>query len=282
MSSTTVFQSSAQDINVWALTGTDTLGSRHPRVRLTSTRVDVTGVNGIGGYADPPATVPQKVGDVPLVDAFNNSFFGGAFGTVPDVQKEGGIATNDSGMKQVVYADGHLYGALTTAAANGGGVDGATGAGVVWFEVSPSVVHDKVQAGLVHAGVVAPQGQNLIFPSITVDSSGNGVIAATLVGPNDYPSAAVVPFSASGAGTPSVVMAGAGPQDGFTETFLGGGRPRWGDYSAGVADANGHLWVATEAIHQTCTYTDYQADLTCGGTRAPLGNWSTQITEITP
>ena len=58
--------------------------------------------------------------------------------------------------------------------------------------------------------------------------------------------------------------------------------PRWGDYGAAAVDpANGHLWIASEDIHQSCTLDEYVASgATCGNTRTALANWSTQISEI--
>ena len=108
MSAITVYQSSGNAVDVWALDGTDSLSTASPALGLSSVRVHVR------SYGDPPPTVPQRPGDVPLVDALNNDLFG--FGTPPTTQVEGGIATNDSGMKQTVFVDGHLWAALTTAA----------------------------------------------------------------------------------------------------------------------------------------------------------------------
>jgi hypothetical protein len=56
-------------------------------------------------------------------------------------------------------------------------------------------------------------------------------------------------------------------------------RPRWGDYSASVTAGN-NLWFATEWIGQRCSFTQYQADTTCGGTRGALGNWSTHLARL--
>ena len=77
---------------------------------------------------------------------------------------------------------------------------------------------------------------------------------------------------------------GVGPQDGFTE--LQGfardpPRPRWGDYGAAAPDGN-DIWIASEYIGQRCTLATYQADPTCGQTRAPLINWGTRISAVNP
>ena len=117
-----------------------------------------------------------------------------------------------------------------------------------------------------------------------MNARGHGVIAATLVGEHIYPSAAYVPIGREGTGDIVIAHAGNGPQDGFTETFVGGNSPRWGDYGAAAVDpANGHLWIASEDIHQSCTLDEYVASgATCGNTRTALANWSTQISEIVP
>jgi hypothetical protein len=104
-----------------------------------------------------------------------------------------------------------------------------------------------------------------------------------LTGDSDYPSAAYAPLdSLVGMGDVSTAQAGAGPWDGFTSyVVFGSGRPRWGDYGATAAMGNS-IWAASEYVAQTCTYAAYFADPTCGGTRAPLGNWSTHISKLTP
>lgn len=286
LSSVTADTPTGDQVVLWGLDGTDSLSTRHPRLALSSTHVDVT------GYADPYYyAVPQKAGDVPLAEALTNNDFGyGDAGT----QVEGPIATMDSRMLQTMYVNGNLYGALTTDVDNGAGFGaaGAHGSGVEWFKVTPTMGGSGVDYSAASNGVIAVSGVNLVNPAMTVNSAGKGAISLTAVGPDDYPSAAYIPFDDSG-GTPVigslvVTNAGAGPQDGFTEYFLGRGRPRWGDYSAGAVDpSTGNLWLATEDIHQTCTYADYSSNpaggtYTCGGTRSALANWSTQISEITP
>ena len=75
--------------------------------------------------------------------------------------------------------------------------------------------------------------------------------------------------------------AGAGSWDGFTSyVIFGSGRPRWGDY--GAQRSCNSIWAASEYVAQTCTMRPTSRDPTCGGTRAPLGNWSTHISKLTP
>ncbi len=275
LSSDTVFTSSASDIVVWALTNTDSLASKSgPDVSYATTHVGVT------PYGDPSATVPQKAGSVPLANLQADSA-NSPFGPPYKKQPEGAIATNDSGMKQVMYVNGHLWGALTTTV-SGGKNPNDVSAGAAWFELKPSAKPGSVSASLVNQGVVAPDGANFIFPALAVNAGGQGVIAGTLVGPNNYPSAAYVPLNHGTTGGLVVAHAGNGPQDGFTEYTIGGDTPRWGDYGAAVVDANSNFWIASEDIHQTCSYAQFLADTTCGKTRSILANWSTQITQLKP
>jgi hypothetical protein len=130
---------------------------------------------------------------------------------------------------------------------------------------------------------------NLIYPAIGVTASGKGVMAFTLTGDNYYPSAAYALIDAqNGVGSVHIAAAGVGPDDGFTsyKGFVGNPpRTRWGDYGAAVPVGNS-VWIASEYIGQTCSYTQYisniPASFTCGGTRGALGNWDTRISELAP
>jgi hypothetical protein len=124
---------------------------------------------------------------------------------------------------------------------------------------------------------------DLTYPTVGVLDNGRGVISFTLTGDNDYPSAGYAPLDALvGMGSVHIAHAGPGPWDGFTSyVTFGSGRPRWGDYGATTV-MNGSIWAAAEDVAQTCDYAAYRADPTCGGTRAPLGNWSTRISKLTP
>ncbi|MEJ2291585.1 MAG: hypothetical protein P8Y05_07700, partial [Deinococcales bacterium] len=94
-SATTVFQASGNQIDVWALDGTASLNTASPSLTLSSVRVSV------GTYGDPSPYVPQQNGSVPLADLLNSRLAPTLFGSrAPHHQQEGGIATNDSGMKQ--------------------------------------------------------------------------------------------------------------------------------------------------------------------------------------
>jgi hypothetical protein len=113
------------------------------------------------------------------------------------------------------------------------------------------------------------------------------VIVFTITGDATFPSAGFAGLDAKvGIGDIQVAAAGAGVWDGFTSykvfaTPFGSSRPRWGDYGATAVVGNS-IWVASEYVAQTCTYSAYLADPTCGNTRAPVGNWSTHISLLTP
>jgi hypothetical protein len=111
------------------------------------------------------------------------------------------------------------------------------------------------------------------------------VIAFTLTGDNNFPSAALAGLDAiAGMGSVQEAAAGVGAWDGFTSyVVFGSGRPRWGDYGAAAVDGN-DIWVASEYIAQTCTYAEYLLSPVgqCGGTRGALSNWSTHVSKVTP
>jgi hypothetical protein len=80
------------------------------------------------------------------------------------------------------------------------------------------------------------------------ERAAEGGIVFTLVGPNDYPSAAFVPVNNTSVGGVQIARAGNEPDDGFSgyPELGGNGIARWGDYSAGAIDTDGVIWMATE------------------------------------
>jgi hypothetical protein len=199
----------------------------------------------------------------------------------PFNEVEGPLDSNDSRMQQTWLAGGRLYGALDTIAS----VNGDLKAGTAWFSVDPRTPR------VVNQGYVAVAGSNVNYPAIgLLKGSGKGVMAFTLVGGNHFPSAAYVTL-ANGKVTGDVHVAGkgAGPEDSFCEyiafncaqTAAPAIRPRWGDDGAAVPVGDS-IWIASEWTGQTCTFAQYQADFTCGGTRTALANWSTRISLVKP
>jgi hypothetical protein len=271
---------------VWALTGTSSLDSENGNLRLANT------VKTVNPYSV-PATSVQKVGDIPLGECINDQSIRTPFGQgcwrffftkkPRNDEVESRLDSNDTRMQQVVYAGGMLYGALDTALT----VGGASQAGIEWFIVRPSTTSNSVSASVSKQGYLGLAGTNLSYPAIGVTASGQGVMAFTLVGANDFPSAAYAPISAqNGVGAVHVAKAGAGPDDGFTsyKAFVGNPpRTRWGDYGAAVADG-ANIWIASEYIGQTCTLAEYLTPPlgSCGGTRTALGNWDTRISLVSP
>ena len=178
-------------------------------------------------------------------------------------------------MQQVTYAGGELWGALDTAV-NVGGQDRA---GIAFYVINPNSrkLFLQGQAGIANT--------DLTYPAVGVTQSGRGVIAFTLTGDHDYPSAAFSGLDAkAGMGNVQVAAPGAGSWDGFTSyVIFGSGRPRWGDYGAAAVDGS-NIWVASEYVAQTCTYSEYLVVPRgqCSGTRGALSNWSTHISKVTP
>jgi hypothetical protein len=280
LSSDAVFSNvgTSSTILQWTLTNTSSLNTASPNPQL-----DVTSI-GVEQYAVPPrATQPAGnrplgscIGDTTIFPTCTSVNAGRAPGNHDNSTfgpPNGSLNSNDSRMQEVMYANGELWGALDTAVSFGG----KNRAGIAFYVINPNAhrVDLQGQAGIAHT--------DLTYPAIGVTDGGRGVIAFTLTGDNNYPSAAFAGLDAkAGMGTVQIAAAGAGAWDGFTSyVTFGSGRPRWGDYGyAAVVGQN--IWIASEYVAQTCTYATYRGDATCGRTRAPLGNWSTHISEVTP
>jgi hypothetical protein len=233
-------------ITTWGLTNTRSLNRRHPDVKLSHR--DLT----VGTYASPVPQI-QKDGPRPLGELVGEP--------VPVVN------ANDSRMNQVVFASGLLWSGINTAVLPG------PRDGIEYFVVDPTVFANGTVGASVHTqGYVAADNTFLSFPSVGVNGDGQGVIAMSLMGPNNYPSAAEIAIGASGTGGPvNIVRQGFRPEDGFTcyQAFIGPGAVcRWGDYSASVAGADGRIYSATEMIGDN--------------PRTFFANWSTFIWPTTP
>ena len=261
----------------WTIANTQSLDTPNPAISLATALVATQ------DYSVPPSS-NQKPGDLPLRDCLADKqtkcFSTIAGATKPFSNGLVRIDSNDSRMQQVYYANGKLWGALDTGVQVDGDVDAqgqpVTRAGIAWFVLNPSAGKVMTQ------GVLGLKGNNLNYPAIGVLDNGRGVMGFTLVGDDHWPSAAYVPIDATnGTGDIHVIAEGKGPDDGFSGYFplSNPPSPRWGDYGAAVTDGTS-VWLASEYIAQTCTYTQYKADPTCGKTRGALGNWGTRITQI--
>ncbi|TMB91157.1 MAG: hypothetical protein E6J45_07095 [Chloroflexi bacterium] len=188
-------------------------------------------------------------------------------------------------MLQTTFANGKLWGALDTALT----IDSVNQAAVEYFIVTPTTASGSVSASVTRAGYLGLSGTNVTYPAVGVTTSGRGVVAFTVVGPGNFPSAGYTSLDAkTGAGAVHIVAAGAGPADGFSgyrvfanpPNFIA--RPRWGDYGASAVVGDS-IFIASEYISQTCTLAQYETSPfgSCGGTRSSLANWATRITQLT-
>ena len=274
LSSDAVFYDSGTSTTlwVWSVTNTSAIDSSPVALALNVYPVAVQ------QYAVPSSLAKQKAGSAPLRDCFATIPCAPTYLGYPNIvySTPRNLAVNDSRMQQVSYANGKLWGALDTDVVL---QDSSHGSGVNYFVVNP-------QSGVVFTnGTLALPDSNLTYPAVGVTQNGRGVIAFTVVGPNDYPSAGYASLDTKvGAGDVHIAQAGAGPWDGFTGIpYLGGGRPRWGDYGATAVDGNS-IWLASEYIAQTCILAQYLTApfFQCGGTRGALGNWATRVSNVTP
>ena len=279
MSQSPFVDGTANAVSLWRLTNTKSLSFK-PNLSLAETSIPTA------AYAVPPAS-QQKAGDTPLLDCVNGGCFGGPF------PQQAGPWPLDSGPGKVGAGwlrNGVVYLVGGTALAGPGGAnisqDGLTWeaadvhAGVAYVALRPSTWNSSVSR--LFQGSVDVKGQNLIYPSLAMNAAGKGAIGVTLSGPDWYPTSAYIPFSTFGpSGSVQIAAKGAGPNDGFSATIVGGYRTRWGDYGAAATSPDGMLWVANEYIAQTCDLDTYlQDDQTCGNTRTLYANWSTRVVGI--
>lgn len=286
LSSLAVFSStrSFDQIVMWELTNTTSIDAASPSVTLTAGTVHTQ------LYAIPRNSA-QKAGDFPqgqcLADGTLVTPLGAGCWRLlvapppvgPFPQTETLLPSNDSRMQQVSYANGRLWAALDTAVT----VNGQNQAGAAFFVLQPKGSFTNPSAGVVTQGIIALANNNVTYPAVGVTSSGRGVIAFTVLGQDNYPSAGYASLDAlAGGGDVHIAAAGAGPDDGFSAYFPQANpvRPRWGDYGAAAVDGNS-IWIASEYTAQTCNLAAYVADFTCGNTRGALGNWATRITHLT-
>jgi hypothetical protein len=275
----------SNELGVWALTNTRSLDAATPDVTLRN------GTERVRRYTVPP-TADQKAGPFPLGECINDTVIPTQFGPgcwqlffTPDAEPAHDEVIShpdgsDSRMNQVVYSGGTLMGSVGT----GVRVRHEEKVGAEWFIATPQLRRGKVGAK-VRSGYVAVDGNNLTYPTMAALPNGRGVMSFTLLGEDHFPSIAYSRIANNDVeDTVRVVGVGAAPDDGFTSYKALVGDPprtRWGDYGAAAVDGN-DIWFAGEFIAHSCTLTQFVADLTCGSTRAPLGNWSTNVSRFRP
>jgi hypothetical protein len=276
LSSRAVFSDDGTSTSIlqWALTNTASLNSATPNVGGTIREIPVEEY-AVPGLARQPAgnhPLGECIADTTVHPTCNTTVAGINTHDNSTFQNHS-LNANDSRMQQVMYANGKLWGALDTEVS----VDSHNRAGIAYYVVNPN------------SGSVVVQGQlgsattDYTYPAIGALQNGKGVMAFTLTGDTDYPSAAYTGIDAKvGAGDVHIAHAGDGAWDGFTQyRQFGAGRPRWGDYGAAAPMGNS-VWIASEDVEQTCDYATYFADPTCGGTRGALSNWATHVSQVTP
>lgn len=270
LSSDAVFYDSGVSNTVWLWSVSNTQAIDSAPTALVLNVAPLT----VQQYAVPTASARQKAGSTPLRDCIALTTCAPLVGApVHNWLAPRDLGVNDSRMQQVSYANGKLWGTLDTDVLLS---DGTHGSGINYFVINPN-------SGVLFAnGTLSLPDANLTYGAAGVTQSGRGVIAFTVVGPNDYPSAGYASLDAKiGAGDVHIAAAGVGPWDGFTGIPSFGSRPRWGDYGAAAVDGN-KIWLASEYIAQTCTLAQYMTAPfgQCGATRGALSNWATRISAL--
>ncbi len=237
-------------IAVWAMTNTASLATSTPNPQLQVT------VIGSQTYGQPNG-VSQKPGPTPFLDYLTSL---GYSNTLEQID------TNDDRMNQVVFADGSLWSAVNTIIGDG------SNTGIAFFKVKPSWHKGTLAARTQVGSYVSVAGNSAFFPSVAVNSDGQGIMTFTVAGPSMYPSSAYIAVNGDGpTGNVHIAAAGVGPDDGFTgyAPFVGSGTPaRWGDYSAAVAVEGGSIWAASEYIPNA--------------PRTLYANWGTFVMQVNP
>ncbi len=270
---------------VWGLSNTASLNSGSPAPALHQTIVKTL------PYVLPPLSLQRDKGPLPLLRCINQGV--DCVGDPAPFHQRGPypLDSSDTRMMSAFLDRGTLWGTLDTSISGRGGSEFTADnnyaptpidekAGVLYFAIHPRW-RGTLRAGIAQQGYLTAANANLIYPSLAMGSNGSGFIGVTLVGPNMHPSAAYMKVGLGQAPTVvRVAAAGVGPDDGFTGTFEGDFRPRWGDYGYAVPGRNGTVWFAAEYIAQRCSFDTFLIDPTCGNTRSFFANWSTRVSQL--
>ena len=271
-------------VAVWALTNTSSISAFFPDMFLNYA---IAGTESYGfPFTDTPFFAPYaeqpSSGNTPLCDFFVGPFC-----------EPGPIANNDDRMNQLqsnkpASGAAHLWSGLNTDAL----VADPLGhlhrrSAIAYFDTKPTAWFGPfiVGAGVYSQGYVANWNNDVVFPSIGVSTFCNAAcgenvaMVYSLTGNTNFPSVAVNKLNDSSAPTSiPVVLAGQDVLDDFAWYFFG--TPRWGDYSAAVADGH-NVFLATEYIqYPSCDDATFVFDPTCGGTRSEFTNWGTGLVKV--
>jgi hypothetical protein len=234
-------------LGIWALTNTCSLDSPTPDLHLSAVVVNTQ------PFHFPTRAAVQKSGFHPL---------GASLGDPVERLDPG-----DFRVISATYSSGRLWATLGSEMVDG---QGARRIVAEYFAFSPQINFPFFTVTLVTQGIVSKSGANLLYPALVVNAQQQGGIVFTLVGPDNYPSAAFVPVHNTSVGPVRIAREGNEPEDGFTgyPEFGGNGVARWGDYSGAAVDTDGVIWMATE----------YTPDIA----RTMLANWCTYIIRLQP
>lgn len=245
------FARAGEDSNlaIYAIHNTGSLATANPSLTLTQLIVPVI------SYTAPDVAL-QRPGALPYGSTFS---------------PPGSLAFLDGGdprVQALSYAGGRLYTSLATQLTDETGRRVVGGAFVI---LSPTFRNGLLAAPVLRQGYFAVKNNHLLRSGIAVNAQGRGVIAATLVGPDYYPSAVYLPLDLmTGPASVQLTGFGAGPQDGFTgyPGGFGAGVARWGDYTTAFVSADGAVWSTAEYIPNAV--------------RTERANWGTYITRFVP
>lgn len=236
-------------VALWAMTNTSSLAAGTPNPLLSRVVIPTLSY-----------TVPNVATQRPGTLVYGSSL------TPP-----GQLAYLDGGdcrVQALSYAGGRLYLTFST------GITDQTGrfeVGAAYVVLSPTYRGGVLAATVLNQGYLVINNNHLLRPAIAVNAQGTGAITATLVGPDWYPSVAMIPFSTfSTPSTLQVGVVGTQPEDGFTG-YPGGGEvgvARWGDYNSAVATSDGAIWMVVQYIG------NYP--------RTEFANWNTYIMRMQP
>ncbi|MGA7862343.1 MAG: hypothetical protein WCB19_10915 [Thermoplasmata archaeon] len=261
--------------------------------------------SGVDSYYNPGIIAPQKAGPIPLGHECGKAGLTNA--TIEPKCPEGGIATNGDDFTQVSYANGQLWGSLSTLVDQTYTTPSTSWSefhmGVAYYVVGTASFDSGGAFTLTSEGYVTAAHEELEFPAIGAEGTseedgGNGMALITFSlsgngGPNAanhggfFPSSAYGWLTSTSAGlvhsTIFIADKGRGAQDGFTEYqgLPGATRPRWGDYSWAiyVPYTDGTVYFATNYIQSpNCMGHAFTLTIgTCGGTRNGFANWGTSV-----
>jgi hypothetical protein len=226
-------------LEVYALLGTSVLSSGgRPALVMTSVATQ--------DYSSPPNAF-QKSGPFPLGQSLGQTGVGQ-------------LQTDFDAVQEVTYAGGRLFAELSTGFNFGTGQN----SGAAWFVLRPTAASSSVSVTLVSNGVVQTK-EELLYPVIGVDASGNGYLNFAVSSTGRYPSTGYMVFDGAAGPTGQIHLSAKGttPLDDFTcYPPFSTGQCRYGDYSM-AQNYSGKIYMASE-------YTAPQP-------RDTNSNWGTRI-----